>query len=105
MDCIVALTACANRSDDVKLKEGFVYRQIAGGHVVIPIGNNIADFNGVITLNDTAAFLWQQLQGGAQGDELVSSLRLEYEVGEEEAREDVAEFLALLKERKVLAEE
>lgn len=89
----------------MKLKEGFVYRQIAGGHVVIPVGGNIADFNGVITLNETAAFLWQKLQGGTQADELVSSLLVEYEVGEEQAREDVSEFLALLKERKVLADE
>lgn len=89
----------------MKLKDGFVYRQIAGGHVVIPIGNNIADFNGVITLNDTAAFLWQKLNEGAQPDALESALLNEYEVDREEAKKDVEEFLLLLREHKVFQDE
>ena len=89
----------------MKLKDGLIHRQIAGQHVVIPVGGNIADFNGIITLNDTAGFLWGRLKAGAEPASLVDALLGEYEVGREEAERDVEEFLALLREHKVLLDE
>ena len=44
----------------MKIKENFILRKIAGDDVVVPIGENIADFNGAITLNETAALLWKE---------------------------------------------
>ncbi len=88
-----------------KLKEGFIYRKIAGEHVVIPIGNNIADFNGVISLNETAAFLWQQLKQELDRPALVTALLDEYEVEQVQAQKDVDDFIALLREHKVIQDE
>jgi len=45
----------------MKLKEGFMLRQVAGEHVVLPVGADV-DFNGMITLNETGAFLWNRLE-------------------------------------------
>ena len=39
------------------IKKDFVVRTIAGQDVVVPIGENVAKFNGIISLNETAAFL------------------------------------------------
>lgn len=89
----------------MKLKDGLIYRQIAGEHVVIPVGSNIADFNGIISLNETAAFLWRHLKDGAEPVHLVSALLEEYEVEQEQAEKDVGEFLTLLMEHKVLTDD
>ena len=43
------------------LKKGFMLRSIAGTHVVIPLGERVVDFNGILTLNETGAFLWELL--------------------------------------------
>ena len=83
----------------MKIKSGFLLRTIAGSHIVVPVGNRSQDFNGMMTLNDTAAFLWKQLEQGATEEELVQALLQNYENAEEETcRRNVAGFLAKLRE-------
>lgn len=84
------------------IKKDFILRKIAGEDVVIPIGNNIADFNGIITLNETAAFLWKELQSGQDEKGLLERLCQEYDATEEEALQDIQEFLSILREHHIL---
>ena len=42
----------------MKIKDGFAKRNIAGSDIVVPIGENAKEFNGMITLNETGGFLW-----------------------------------------------
>lgn len=86
----------------MKIKEGFILRQIAGEDIVVPIGNNIADFNGVIRLNESAAFLWRELQSEISKNDLVNKLKSEYEIGEELAAKDVEDFIKTLEENNAL---
>ncbi len=86
----------------MKIKEGFILRQIAGEDIVVPIGNNIADFNGVIRLNESAAFLWRELQSETSKNDLVNKLKSEYEIGEELAAKDVEDFIKILEENNAL---
>ena len=86
----------------MKIKEGFILRQIAGEDIVVPIGNNIADFNGVIRLNESAAFLWRELQSEISKTDLVNKLKSEYEIGEELATKDVEDFIKILEENNAL---
>ena len=76
----------------MKLKENFLLRQVADTWVVMPIGQEMLDFNGMLTLNETGAFLWQRLQEGADLEGLVKALTAEYEVSAETARADAEEF-------------
>ena len=59
----------------------------------------------IISLNETAAFLWKQAVGkeAISEDGLVSSLLEAYEVDEETARKDVAQVLAKWREIGLLA--
>ena len=82
----------------MKVKEGFVLRSIAGSNIVVPIGAASLDFNGMITLNDSAAFLWKVLEKGAEVDDLVNALLKEYEVDEETARTCCVNFMKKLEE-------
>ncbi|MBQ7935063.1 MAG: PqqD family protein [Clostridia bacterium] len=86
----------------MKLKEGFVLRQVAGETVVIPSGDTL-DLNMMITLNDTGKLLWEALEKGAEEADLVAALLAEYEVSEETARKGVASFVAKLNENGFLA--
>ena len=87
----------------MKIKEGFILKEIAGNFVVVPIGENLVDFSSMITTNETGAFLWGKLQNGATEDELCQSILGEYEgVSFEEALSDVKEFVNTLKEKNIV---
>ncbi len=40
----------------MKIKDGFILRNVAGNNVVVPIGQATIDFNGMISLNDTRVY-------------------------------------------------
>lgn len=86
----------------MKLKDGFLLRQVAGQTVVLPVGGDL-DLNMMITLNDTGAFLWEQLQKETDEKALVAVLVAEYDVTEEKAARSVAAFVAKLHENGFLA--
>lgn len=80
----------------MKLKEGFALRQVADTWVVMPLGEKSVDFNGMLTLNETGAVLWQALEKGGDRDALVNALTGEYDVSPEVVLPDVDAFLAKL---------
>lgn len=75
----------------MKLKDGFVMRQVAGETVVIPSGDQM-DLNKMITLNGTGAFLWKLLETETTQEALVEALLGEYDVDRQTAAKCVAEF-------------
>lgn len=80
----------------MKVEKEFVLREIAGDYVIIPTGRTVLSFNGLITVNEIGAFLWNHLQENVTVEELVNYVLDEYEVDEETAREDILEFLDTL---------
>lgn len=85
------------------IKGSFILREVAGSHVVVPVGASVVDFNGMITLNETGAFLWGLLSQDAAPEDLVRRLTEEYDVTPEEARRDVDAFLQRMRENDFLA--
>lgn len=86
----------------MKLKNGFVLRNVGGHSIVVPVGVQTVDFNCMITLNDTGAFLWEQLQEERTAQELTDALLGEYEVEPTVAAADVARFIEKLEEAELL---
>lgn len=86
----------------MKLKDGFLLRQVAGQTVVLPVGGGL-DLNMMITLNDTGAFLWEHLQTDTDEAALVAALLEEYDVDEARARQCVDAFVQKLKDNDFLA--
>ena len=80
----------------MKIKDGYLIREIAGAYVVVPAGEQVAQFNGLMTLNETAAFIWNILVAGAEEDEIVKAIVEEYDVDETVAKKDVKNVLELL---------
>ena len=81
----------------MKIKEGYLMREVAGNHVVVPTGKAALDFNGMLNLNGTGAFLWKQLADGQNEQELLFALLEEYDIDEVTAKADISDFLAKLK--------
>lgn len=81
----------------MKIKEGFLLRQVAGQMVALPSGDEL-DLNMMIALNDTGAFLWERLQTETDEAALVSALLAEYDTDEAAVRQDVAAFVKKLGE-------
>lgn len=81
----------------MKLKDGFILREVAGENVVVPSGDAL-DLNMMITLNGTGTFLWKQLEQETDEKGLVAALLSEYDVDEGAAAAHVAAFVAKLNE-------
>lgn len=86
----------------MKIKDNFILRKVADSYVVVPVGKQTLDFNGIINLNETGAFLFGLLQNGADRDVLVEKLLEEYEVDRARAQADIDKFLERVKEADVL---
>ena len=86
----------------MRVKEGFILRAMGDNHLVVPVGALTVDFRCIITLNDTGAFLWQQLQQERSEEELVRLMLDEYDVTAERAAEDVAAFIEQLRKADLL---
>lgn len=87
----------------MKIQAGYILREVAGTHVVVPTGAAAVNFSGMINLNGTGAFLWNQLVAGKTGQELLIALLEEYEIDETTAKADISEFLEKLKAAGLLA--
>lgn len=87
----------------MKIKDGFLLRKVGGQNVVVALGEASRDFNGMIRLNDTGVFLWQQLQQDVTEEQLLAALTAEYSVDPAQAKSDIAEFLSTLRKAALLA--
>lgn len=79
----------------MKLKKGFELRDVCGEKVVIAQGLENLDFSKLITLNESAAYLWTAIAGKTFTEaDLASLLCDEYEVTPEQAADDVKTLIA-----------
>ncbi len=73
----------------MKTKKGFSIRNVCGENIVVAEGIENIDFSRVISMNESAAYLWNKIQGREFTlDEMVRLLLDEYEVDEATARKD-----------------
>lgn len=86
----------------MKIKEGFVLKEIDNNFIVVAIGEAVKTFNGMIQLNETSAFLWKLLESGKEESEMAEEFAKEYGVSLEIATNDVNEFIQNLKEANLL---
>ncbi len=86
----------------MKVKKGFILREVAGNFVVVATGKATKEFNGLITLNESGAFLWKCLENEATKATLVEALLGEYEVDKQQAEIDVEKFIKKVVEAKLV---
>lgn len=88
----------------MKIKEGYLLREVAGSNIVVPVGSGNMDFSGVITLNEVGSFIWKQLEKDTTKEEVLNNLLTEYDVDKATAESDIDEFINKLKGAELLAD-
>ena len=86
------------KSDDI------VSRKIADDYILVPVKRNVADMESLYTLNETAARIWELIDGKRTVTEIKEKMIEDYEVTSEEAEGDLIEHLQQLAEIKAIIE-
>ena len=82
----------------MKRNDNFVLKELMGSSVLVPVGDIAMDFNGVITLNDTAKFLWEACEDEFEIKDLVDALIAEYRIDIAAATDGAEIFVKRMKE-------
>lgn len=78
----------------MKTKKGFNLRTVCGENIIVAEGLDNIDFSRIINLNESAAFLWKNIQEkDFDVDKLTNLLTEEYDVDEATARQDVEKLI------------
>ena len=86
----------------MRIKEGFLLKEVANDYIIVPIDDKFLDFGAVVTLNDTGAFLWKVMTKDFTYESAADSLIKEYDIDYNTALKDVISFSELLKEKDLL---
>ena len=78
----------------MKIKKGFLLREVAGENVVIAVGEAAMQFKGMIRLNPTGAFLWRLLEKDTDEAAMVEAMLESYETDRETAEKDITAFIS-----------
>jgi len=79
-------------------EKDLVTRDIAGENIIVPIKGHVGDLEGIFTLNEVGAMIWQLIDGQTTGRQLAEAVRDEYDVEAAEAEQDVVDFLQSLED-------
>ena len=86
------------RSPDV------VAREILGEMILVPIRQDVGDMESIFTLNETAAYIWSQLDGKRTLGEIRDLVASEYQVSAEQAQADLIDLVSQLEDLKAISE-
>lgn len=87
---------------EMKIKDGFVLRNMMDEYIVMPTGDNIAKFDGVVVLNEVSAFVFEQLKSPVGWEDVLEAVLAEFDVDEETAKKDLDEVLEEFRNLKLI---
>lgn len=80
----------------MRIVKEFIMRTVAGETILVPTGATAEEFNGMLTLTETAKVIWENLEKVDSLDEMVHVLTEQYEVDEETAKQDTVALVSEL---------
>jgi len=86
----------------MKIKGGFLLREIAGTQIVVPIGERVIDFKGMMILNDVSATVWSFMSEDRTFDDILGFILETYEVDRLTAKGDLTRLIEQMEESGVL---
>lgn len=75
------------------IKSGYILREIAGEHAIIPVDTESLITNAIMVPNDTAVFFWNAFQQPSTIEDVVRKGMDEYEVTEDVIRDAAQRFV------------
>ena len=88
----------------MKVSKDLIMREIAGEHILVPVGAAAAKFNGLITMNEAGRFIFGLLSEERTLPELAELVTAEYDVDYDTALRDAEEFVQQLRDVGALEE-
>jgi hypothetical protein len=79
-------------------------RSIAGETLLVPIRGKLADMQRIFALNSVAEYIWKRLDGGKPLGEIRNEVLSHFEVGREEAENDIQTFISDLMKENLITE-
>lgn len=89
----------------LKQNPNMVARKIADEYLLVPIQRQVADLGAVYALNEVGARVWELLGQGMQQEGICVQIESEFDAPPEQIRDDVARFLAQMKEIQAVIEQ
>lgn len=90
----------------MRIKDGFILRKLKDQYIVVGEGLAQVNFNHIIILNESAAFLWEQVGNKDFSVEELAGLLVErYHIAAEKAQEDAARWVEKLLKKGVMVQE
>jgi len=87
----------------MKTKKGFTLRSLGNEHLLVAESIEMTDFNRMISMNESAAMLWKEIDGkDFDADTLIKLLMENYDVSRDVAERDVAALLKSWKEAGII---
>lgn len=88
----------------MRLSQDFLLRPFAGKMIAVSVSDRGVTKNAFVTLNSSAAFVWELLQQEITYEELLSALLSKYDVDEITAKTDLDAFLSQARDSGILIE-
>ena len=88
----------------MKIRKGFLLREVGGEPVVVTVGETEGGFRGMISLNSTGAFIWKCLEQDTTQEEVLEKIIDAYPVDRETAANDLQRILSALRDHQILEE-
>jgi hypothetical protein len=87
-----------------KKNEAMVFRKIGEECILVPVRQGAGDLESIYTLNETAARIWDLVDGTAKGTEIRDKITEEFDVTPEQAEKDLVHHLKELAAIKAIIE-
>lgn len=88
----------------MKIKDGFILKDVAGSKIVIATGKQKLDFNGVITFNSVGADVFMLLDGTNTVEDIVKKISENYDVSAEIVQTDVERLIEKMRKYNLIDE-
>lgn len=88
----------------MKLKYSFVIHEIDNKPVAIAVGRDSDRFNGMVKLNNTGRFVFENMKEATSLDKLADGLTEKFDISREQALSDLKGFIAYLNENGLIEE-
>jgi hypothetical protein len=86
----------------MKIKKGFILKSVSDKFIVVPVGEEAVNFNGLMTLNKSGKLLFEALQQESTIESLTELVMEKYEIDQMTAKLDVESFVKKLKDKHII---
>lgn len=71
----------------------FVCKEVGSEILLVPLRDNVADFNQYLTLNELGSFIYKLITDGKRYEDILSEILAQYEIDDTQARQDLSAFI------------